>query len=140
MVVEGIIKYFLVQAGGSRLFLISFLMGNRVYAGFLFLLRMVIKLGVFPFYQWVPMVMTSLSWPGCILLSTVQKVAPLFMVTVQSVSFNYLIMLLGCFSVLISGVLGYNQRYMRSLMGYSSIAHRGWLMVVSVFGSLFVFL
>lgn len=72
------------------------------------------------------------------MLATVQKIAPLFIITVQSASFNYLILLLGCFRVMIRGVLGYNQSYMRSLIGYSRIAHSGWLISVSVFGGNFL--
>lgn len=51
LVVEGIIKYFLVQAGGSSLFLISFLGGRGYLIGYIFIIGMFVKLGIFPFYQ-----------------------------------------------------------------------------------------
>lgn len=71
------------------------------------------------------MVITSLSWGGCLLLSTVQKLPPLFVLVNQREELGVYIIILGVLSVLISGVLGYNQRYMRSLMAYSSISHIG---------------
>lgn len=125
LVVEGLVKYFLTQASGSSLFMISFLLNRDVYSVILLLAGISIKIGVFPFYQWVPMVITSLSWGGCLLLSTVQKLPPLFVLINQREELGVYIIVLGALSVLISGVLGYNQRYMRSLMAYSSISHMG---------------
>lgn len=51
MEIEGIIKYFLVQVAGSGMFIFSFLIDDGCLRGVIFLLRIVVKLGVFPFYQ-----------------------------------------------------------------------------------------
>lgn len=61
IIVEGLIKYFLVQAGGSRVFGLSFLLPDCTITVGLFVLRMFMKLGVFPFYGWVPLVMRSVT-------------------------------------------------------------------------------
>lgn len=63
VILEGLIKYFLSQVAGSCLFLVSILEINFSYLGFLsvFLpLRMALKLGLFPFFYWVPSVITNL--------------------------------------------------------------------------------
>lgn len=61
-ITEGLVKYFLVQAGGSGVFVLSFLFhGLIVQEGVFLVLGMFIKLGVFPFYAWVPMLMSVLS-------------------------------------------------------------------------------
>lgn len=51
VVVEGLVKYFLIQAGGSSLFLFSFLISSFSVRGPLMLISMFLKLGIFPFYQ-----------------------------------------------------------------------------------------
>ena len=132
LVVEGLVKYFLTQASGSRLFMISFILNMDLYRLILLMRGMSMKIGVFPFYQWVPMVITSLSWGGCLLLSTVQKLSPILVLIVQRDRLNSFILISGVLSILVSGVLGYNQSYIRSLMAYSSISHTGWLLCAIV--------
>lgn len=129
LMIEGLIKYFLVQAGGSGLFALSFLLPFSLFTNSLFVLGIFIKLGVFPFYRWVPLVIRSLTWEGCLILVTIQKVGPLFVVCSQSFSRFSFLLLFGVFTILIGGLLGYNQSYMRSLMAYSSIRHTGWLVI-----------
>lgn len=137
LVIEGIVKYFLVQAMGSRLFLASFIVVG--FDGLLFFVSMLVKLGLFPFYHWVPIVMTSMHWMGCLLLSTLQKLGPLLILFLQRRELKYLLLLSGGIRVFVSGLLGYNQVYIRRLMGYSSIAHTGWMVVGLVF-DLYIFL
>jgi len=54
---EGLIKYFIVQTTGSRVFLVGVVRGSRIItlAGFL------LKLGIFPFFFWVPIVIVSIT-------------------------------------------------------------------------------
>lgn len=61
VIVEGLIKYFLVQAGGSRVFALSFLLSDWFLIEGLFVFGMFMKLGIFPFYRWVPLVISSLT-------------------------------------------------------------------------------
>ena len=139
LVVEGMVKYFLSQAGGSSLFIVSFMLSGDFYSVVLLMLGMSMKIGVFPFYQWVPMVMSSLSWGGCLLLSTVQKLPPLIVMFGQRDDLGVFILVSGVFRVLLSGFLGYNQSYMRSLIAYSSISHIGWLLCAGVVSLRLVF-
>lgn len=131
---EGLVKYFLVQAGGSSVFVLSFLShGLFAQEGVFLVLGIFMKLGVFPFYTWVPMLMSVLTWCGCLLLATFQKLAPLFVVCqYRFVCSNY-VLFFSVFTVLIGGIMGYNQSYMRSLMAYSSISHTGWLVICCVY-------
>lgn len=64
------------------------------------------------------------------ILGTIQKVGPLFVVCSGSSSFDVSLLLrFGVVRILVRGVLGYNQSYMRSLIAYSSISHTGWLVL-----------
>lgn len=135
---ERALKYFLVQALGSSLILL----GRFIYISWiirlissnfgtcLILTRIIIKLGIFPFHYWLPHVMGGLSWISCILLSTWQKLGPLFII--RSVIENvkcWVVLLVGCIRSLIGGLGGLNQRQIRILLAYSSIGHLGWMFV-----------
>jgi NADH-quinone oxidoreductase subunit N len=94
---------------------------------------LIIKMGAFPFYYWVPRVMAGISWFTCLILLTWQKVAPLFTITtLLSIQNRYILLGLICFSAvgstLIGGLGGVNQRQLRALIAYSSIGHLGWIL------------
>lgn len=128
--IEGIIKYFLIQAGGSSLFLLSFLLRNPNLSSITFLTRLLLKLGIFPFYQWVPIIIRSLEWTGCLFLATFQKIAPLFVI-VQLKQISTIALSIAAIRVAVRGILGFNQSKFRALMGYSSISHRGWILTAA---------
>lgn len=144
---ESTIKYLVVQALGSRLLLFGSLVvfGNSQAWGLNELRRaswdlgcllicfgLIIKLGVFPFYFWLPGVISGLSWFGCMVLATWQKLAPIFLISClmeDSVKSRvlFIIVTFGCLSALVGGLGGINQTQFRSLLAYSSIVHLGWM-------------
>lgn len=143
---ESAVKYFIVQALGSRVIIFGRLLGYNISLSWdlnilslvnllgsgLIICGLLIKLGVFPFHVWVPSVIRGLSWISCILLATWQKVAPLFLLIVFMELNNLrLFVLILCFfsslSALVGGIGGVNQTQIRALLGYSSIGHIGWI-------------
>jgi len=134
--VESTLKYFLVQALGSSFILLGrFSLYNfvgdilRVYfSSYLLIFRIMIKLGMFPFHYWVPHVIIGIRWVSCILLSTWQKIGPLFVLSFILINFwSWFLLVVGCIRSLVGGVMGLNQRQIRVLLGYSSIGHLGWI-------------
>jgi len=126
---EGLIKYFIVQAVGSRVFLVGVVRASRIIilAGFL------LKLGIFPFFFWVPQVIASITWFGCFVVSTIQKLpgilslfSPLFTLKRGG---DRLIILSASLSVIRGRVIGLNQRDMRNLIAYSSVSQRSHLVI-----------
>jgi len=144
---ESTIKYLVVQALGSRLFLFGRLIIFSSSQGWsldefsdvswglshlLICLGLMIKLGVFPFYFWLPGVMSGLSWFSCMVLATWQKLAPIFLIGClleDSVKFRvmFVVILFRCISALVGGLGGLNQTQFRSLLAYSSVVHLGWM-------------
>nr|YP_009648869.1 NADH dehydrogenase subunit 2 [Notospermus geniculatus]QCZ36419.1 NADH dehydrogenase subunit 2 [Notospermus geniculatus] len=150
--VESSVKYFVVQALGSGFLLLGglslggslfwFFGGHGGVGGLFVFFGLVLKLGVAPLHWWVPSVMGGLTWFGCGVLVTWQKLAPFLVLLSLCGDFLFLFLLLGGLSSLVGGVLGIGQVQVRLLMGYSSISHWGWVlgtMCFSVLGSVFYY-
>lgn len=126
---EAAVKYFLVQALASGALIIAALNfnSNTIFAPLL-TLSLVIKLGIAPCHFWLPNVINSVTWKICWILSTIQKIAPLFILTqlIDSLS-SSLIILLASSRALVGGLGGLNQTQLRPILAYSSIGHLGWI-------------
>lgn len=143
---ESAIKYFLIQALGSRILLLGRVSSYNLTStwevtssahpwGLSFIiLRLLLKLGAFPFHAWLPPVIAGLSWSINLVLTTWQKVAPLFLLSAitqiwaTSEKLNMLLLVAGA-SGLIGGLGGINQTQIRALIAYSSIGHVGWIIL-----------
>nr|YP_009136690.1 NADH dehydrogenase subunit 2 [Tritonia tetraquetra]AKE07295.1 NADH dehydrogenase subunit 2 [Tritonia tetraquetra] len=145
---ESAMKYFCVQAMGSGLLLCG---GVLLYMlplelGILpeciFAFSLVVKLGVFPMHFWVPSVVSGLGWLPMFLMLTWQKVAPfLFMVNLVESSpwLGEPLLVIGGVSAIVGAIIGLNQTKLSPMLGASSITHSGWVLIGSVYGSLWVY-
>nr|YP_010492255.1 NADH dehydrogenase subunit 2 [Aporrectodea trapezoides]UWM94566.1 NADH dehydrogenase subunit 2 [Aporrectodea trapezoides] len=132
---EGAVKYFLAQALGSALLLMSSTSLWMMFTSLpnimplMLTTAILLKLGSVPCHFWYPSVMSSISWISCLILSTWQKLAPLsimaFLLPQKNMSF---IMAVAGINALVGGIMGMNQSQMRTIMAYSSIGHIGWML------------
>jgi len=96
---------------------------------------LLIKLGVFPAYYWFPPVIQSCSWFGGILLARWQKLAPAF-ILITNITLNYnniLIVVIILINTTIRGIIGSNQRDIKTIIAYSSINHIGWFLIPFIY-------
>lgn len=130
---EASIKYFLSQALGSIIILLSISMLNQPIIQnipiWIIITAIFIKLGIAPCHFWYPSVIASLSWINCLTLSTWQKLAPLTLLIITTVKTQSRIILAitARINALIGGIMGINQTHLRPLLAYSSIGHIGWI-------------
>ena len=125
---EAAIKYFIIQALASGLLLTASLTLFSIISSFLIILRLIIKLALSPCHFWFPSVINSLSWSICWILTTLQKIAPLFLFSQNFFYYNTaLICIISALSALTGAVGGLKQTQLRSILAYSSIGHLGWL-------------
>ena len=115
-------KYFLAQSVGSAMIL----SGCALNLEWLVFLGAIVKAGIGPVHAWFPQVMEHLSWKLCLVLSTWQKIGPL--VVMISRARSSLVLLLGCFSLVLGSVGAIKQTRLRNIMAYSSITHMGWVL------------
>nr|AVW86085.1 NADH dehydrogenase subunit 2 [Levensteiniella iris] len=137
---EAAMIYFLAQALGSGLLLLgslSIFLSPQLFLPSYFhhtliFLGLLTKLGLPPCHFWFPTVMSQISWPLCLLLTTWQKLTPLAILFYILPPSNTLMFILTIIlGSLISALGGLNQTQLRPLLAYSSIGHMTWMLVAA---------
>nr|YP_010584304.1 NADH dehydrogenase subunit 2 [Cyclopterus lumpus]QHI42884.1 NADH dehydrogenase subunit 2 [Cyclopterus lumpus]UZU69161.1 NADH dehydrogenase subunit 2 [Cyclopterus lumpus] len=143
--VEATTKYFLMQATGAATLLFActtnaWLTGqwdiqqmSHPVPVTLITLALALKVGLAPLHSWLPEVLQGLDLTTGLILSTWQKLAPLALLLQIHPTNSTLLVVLGLTSTLVGGWGGLNQTQLRKILGYSSIAHLGWMVLVLQF-------
>nr|YP_009509565.1 NADH dehydrogenase subunit 2 [Tubuca polita]AUN44982.1 NADH dehydrogenase subunit 2 [Tubuca polita] len=130
---EAALKYFLIQAMGSALLISSsFLFISLTFISlFLILFSLLLKMGSAPFHFWFPQVMEGILWPQVFLLSTIQKLAPLTLISYLMVSetLSKLVTFTAVSSAIIGALGGLNLTLLRKIIAFSSINHLSWMLI-----------
>nr|YP_010620928.1 NADH dehydrogenase subunit 2 [Bundoksia longissima]WAX39259.1 NADH dehydrogenase subunit 2 [Bundoksia longissima] len=140
---ESSMKYFIVQALASStlLFLIIsksmieelYMVSDNYLSSVIINTPLLLKSGAAPFHWWFPSIMEGLSWNNCFILMTIQKIAPLMLISYLMImnSFMWMIILM---SIIIGAIGGLNQISIRKILTYSSINHMGWMLTAMIIG------
>lgn len=140
--IEATIKYFIIQTTAATMLLFSsisnaWLTGqwdiqqiNHPIPLTIIIIALALKLGLAPIHAWFPEVIQGLTLPTGLILSTWQKLAPLSLILQLPTNNAILLTTLGLLSILIGGWGGLNQTQLRKILGYSSVAHLGWIILV----------
>nr|WON66082.1 NADH dehydrogenase subunit 2 [Anotylus sp. 'Oxytelopsis' 1 HFZ-2023b] len=128
---ESSLKYFIVQAMASSLFLLSIILMSIYLMKLKIMLIMtsalLIKIGSAPFHFWFPEVMEGQLWTMCFNLLTIQKISP-FMLLNYNMNFPYFFSIIIIMNMIISALLGLNQISLRKILTFSSINHISWML------------
>nr|WNL54342.1 NADH dehydrogenase subunit 2 [Amitermes messinae] len=135
---EASLKYFIVQvlASATLLFMVVmktlteglFTFEESMYTPMIICTPLLLKSGAAPFHWWFPGVMEGLSWENCALLMTVQKAAPLMLLS-YLIDINAFTLSIIMTSTIVGAIGGLNQTSMRKILTYSSINHTGWMLI-----------
>nr|YP_009747699.1 NADH dehydrogenase subunit 2 [Ocypode stimpsoni]QII89371.1 NADH dehydrogenase subunit 2 [Ocypode stimpsoni] len=140
---EAALKYFLIQALGSAVLISSSFLFQYFYIlpHTLILLTLLLKLGSPPFHFWFPQVMEGLMWPQALVLSSIQKLAPLTLISylASSALLNKLIILAATLSAITGALGGLNLSSLRKIIAFSSINHLSWMLVATSASDIFWF-
>lgn len=93
---------------------------------------LLLKLGLFPFYLWVPHVFRGLSFNSLIILSTIQKFPPL--IVLSHISF-YGRVLAALLRIVVGSLGGVFLNNFKKILAFSSISHSGWIVFLTYFNS-----
>nr|YP_009020451.1 NADH dehydrogenase subunit 2 [Engaeus cunicularius]CDN85540.1 NADH dehydrogenase subunit 2 [Engaeus cunicularius] len=129
---EATLKYFLVQALGSAVIIFSAAVSFMIPNFFLLTisLALFLKMGSAPFHFWFPQIMEGLNWLHSTLLMTIQKLAPMFLVsylTSDPLCWASISLVAVC-SALIGAISGLNQISLRKILAFSSVNHMAWML------------
>nr|YP_009689591.1 NADH dehydrogenase subunit 2 [Lepidurus arcticus]QCZ36036.1 NADH dehydrogenase subunit 2 [Lepidurus arcticus] len=135
---EAGLKYFLIQALASVIFMFSALF-SLFYFNYsshsiiiILMMSLLLKLGASPFHMWFPAVAEGLSWNKFFILATIQKINPLLLLSTIPFTPAKFILLTAMLSGLVGSLGGFNLNLLRSMMAFSSINHIGWLLFASL--------
>nr|BAF80289.1 NADH dehydrogenase subunit 2 [Culicoides wadai] len=137
---EAAIKYFLIQAFASMVFLfISIIYILKIslinfmqlsYESLIINSSMMLKLGAAPFHFWLPEVIKNISWSNSLILLTWQKLAPLTIISYFSIDKTLIVFII--MSSMVGALGGLNQTSLQKLLAYSSINHIGWMLTAEI--------
>nr|AEE98118.1 NADH dehydrogenase subunit 2 [Liponeura sp. AJJ-2011] len=144
MSTESSLKYFLTQALASSMLLFIVLIYmiktnmlnywemNTKWISLIINSCLLMKAGAAPFHFWFPNVMEGMNWMNSLILLTVQKIAPLVLLsyTLQDSMIYFIIML----CIIVGSLGGLNQTSLRKVMAFSSINHLGWILSAMLTG------
>nr|ASY98587.1 NADH dehydrogenase subunit 2 [Ceratomantis saussurii] len=141
---EAALKYFLIQAIASSALLFLILFSTNFYEMFYFIknwswnnfimIPLLMKIASAPFHWWLPSVVEGLSWMNCFIILSIQKIAPLMLISYMLVNNNFIQFVI-IFSAFIGAIGGLNQISLRKMLSFSSINHIGWMLVGMIMGS-----
>lgn len=141
---EASLKYFIVQAGASSILLFMVIIraleeriltnSDNLYTQILINTPLLLKGGVAPIHWWFPGVIEGLNWDNCLILITLQKAAPLSLISYQ-INNDVFLGIIIISSVIIGAIGGLNQTSLRKIITYSSINHTGWIISAIITGS-----
>lgn len=125
---EARVKYFLVQVCGSLILLVRRLVFTKPVGlrCSLILIALLLKLGAAPFHFWFPLIREELRWVIFYIVSTIQKVIPLVVVSYLRRRVIYVRVI---FCGVIRALGGVGEIRLRKVLSYSSINHIGWLLI-----------
>lgn len=126
---EAALKYFLIQALGSTVLLISGVMitiNLNVFSTSLSA-ALLLKAGAAPFHFWFPPTLEGIIWPQALTLITIQKIAPISLISYYIIEQSNLIIISAIISAVVGALGGINQTFLRKLLAYSSINHMAWI-------------
>jgi len=136
---EASIKYFIVQAVASLIFLWSIIIKliNIIFINYIYLIVsiLIIKIRVAPLHFWFPEIIEGRTWLCAGILITFQKIRPIIIMSYLSINLNFIIYF-SLLSIIIGGVQGLNQTRLRKILAFSSITHSGWIIISTQFSSL----
>nr|AVE15755.1 NADH dehydrogenase subunit 2 [Creobroter sp. JZ-2017] len=140
---EASLKYFLVQAIASSTLLFMILLKSNVFEMFYFnknswwnnliMIPLLMKIACAPFHWWLPSVVEGLSWMNCFIILSIQKIAPLMLIS-YTMTNNYFMEFMIISSAFIGAIGGLNQFSFRKILSFSSINHIGWMLVTMMMG------
>uniref|UniRef100_UPI0030FDF741 NADH dehydrogenase subunit 2 n=1 Tax=Vespula orbata TaxID=2684586 RepID=UPI0030FDF741 len=135
-------NFFMIQSISSIMLIMLMFMKNNFYSyslfNFLLIMMFSLKLGLFPFHFWPPLINMNLNWMLIFIMSTTQKFIPLlifysFFNQINNKMIMNVIITLTISSSLVTTIMNYNETNFKKIMTYSSTNHLSWMIFILLF-------
>lgn len=141
-------NYFLIQSISSLLIIFLLILKNNLFLSiewlnFLLIINFAIKIGLFPFFFWQPLININLRWNIIFLISTTQKFIPLIIINyffnIEKISINFILFSLSILSSIFSSIICINETNIKKILTFSSLNHLRWIIFIIIFdNSIFI--
>uniref|UniRef100_UPI0030FF392B NADH dehydrogenase subunit 2 n=1 Tax=Haemaphysalis novaeguineae TaxID=3132036 RepID=UPI0030FF392B len=127
---NSMISYFIIQSFSSILFFSSssmMLINSFLINETLINISLMIKLAVIPFHSWLILISETLDYNSFIIILTIQKVIPLFILDKMKSGITLLMSIL---SIVWSSIMIFNLKLLKKILIFSSISHLSWMIII----------
>nr|UEK75916.1 NADH dehydrogenase subunit 2 [Meranoplus bicolor] len=122
--------YFMIQMLASMLLIFSIILNNTIFNNYILnlilIISMMIKISIPPFHLWLPIISKSLTWSLLIILLTIQKIIPFYILSMVHINMFIFISIMTLCSIL-PPMSMMNLTNFKMLLSYSSINQSGWM-------------
>nr|BBU67666.1 NADH dehydrogenase subunit 2 [Polistes riparius] len=142
------INYFIIQSISSLSLIYMIIMfnyfNNSMLLSSMIMLFFFMKLNLFPFFFWLPLINLNLNWILIFFMSTTQKLLPLILMNMffnqlNNIFFLYLIFSTSIFSSMTSVIMSINENNLIKIFTFSSMNHSAWMIfIITIDLSLFI--
>nr|WOW98905.1 NADH dehydrogenase subunit 2 [Metanigrus sp.] len=136
-----IMKFFIIQSISSSMIILMLFLKSMLMKQMPMLIMLMssflLKTGLFPMHFWMPQIFSFISFMSCFLMSTIQKVSPLIMIS-QTMKYETMNLSLNL-SLIIGSMNMLKQNKTKKMLAYMSLTSMPW-MISSMFLSKYLFL
>nr|WHL55414.1 NADH dehydrogenase subunit 2 [Vespa mandarinia]WHL55440.1 NADH dehydrogenase subunit 2 [Vespa mandarinia]BCD56256.1 NADH dehydrogenase subunit 2 [Vespa mandarinia]BCD56269.1 NADH dehydrogenase subunit 2 [Vespa mandarinia] len=145
---KSVMNFFAIQSFSSLILIYLLMVKNNIDStnptytsiNFMLTLSFSLKLGLFPFFFWPPLINKNISWTMLLMMSTSQKFVPLLIFNMFIDQFTnnqimFSIIFISILSSSISTIMNSYETNLKKIMTLSSTNHLSWMLMVIMFDS-----
>nr|YP_010872940.1 NADH dehydrogenase subunit 2 [Pheidole malinsii]WGV34126.1 NADH dehydrogenase subunit 2 [Pheidole malinsii] len=125
--------YFMIQIMASFIIMFSIIINSIISKNnliiFLLIMALTMKLSIPPLHLWLPLISKFMPWNMLLILLTLQKIIPFYLMSLISLHL-YLLYLLIILCSIIPPYMMLNMTNFKMLMSYSSINQSSWMILL----------
>nr|YP_011036667.1 NADH dehydrogenase subunit 2 [Stroggylocephalus agrestis]WRK21271.1 NADH dehydrogenase subunit 2 [Stroggylocephalus agrestis] len=123
---ESSMKYFIMQSISSSIMMLGVMMvmmSLEVLFKTVLITSLLVKTGMFPFQNWVMIMIEGMSYESSFIFLSMLKIAPLIIMGYLDMKLEFISLL----NLMMGAILSLNQTSMRKIMAYSSVFNMGFM-------------
>nr|QHF17713.1 NADH dehydrogenase subunit 2 [Vespa basalis] len=140
-------NFFIIQSFSS-LMLIFLLMyknnfiyeASNLFINMILMLTFSLKMGLFPFHYWPPMINKNIDWILILFMSTSQKLIPLLLINMYmnqiiNNQLMFMMLMISILSSIMSTIMNINEMNLKKILTFSSTNHLSWMIMIIMYDS-----